>query len=220
MDPYQEILTRKLNPRDHAKVILEYTKSEIRKDRDKNTRSYHKLENLDSLGGSAGTVLPDDEFNDIISGFVSKLDFSSKVLVEKILATCSDMLLTACAEQGELMSFVIEEIRNSLSIFTSTIKNLHTITLALTKEKNSFASKALSLAKAVRSVYFHDLELTSLQSTVSYYTILSDICISSNVSIPQVLQTVSSLTKISSLISSDFSQCGWVAFLQSIHLQR
>jgi hypothetical protein len=190
MDQYQEILTRKLNPRDQAKVLLEYTKAEIRKDRDQHQRLYHKLDNLDSSIG--GTVLLDDEFNDAIAGFIAKLDFSSKILIEKILVTCTQMLLTACAEQGELMAFVVEEMKTSLSVFTSMIMNLRTITLALINEKNAFASKALSLAKAVRSVYFHDLELTSLQSTVSYYTLLSDLCIGHNVSIPQVLQKVRS----------------------------
>jgi hypothetical protein len=191
MDEYEEILSRKLNPRDQAKVILDYTKTEIRRDRDRNTRTYQKLDHLDvHLGSGSGTALPDDEFNDVISGLAAKLDFSMKILLDRIMSTCNEMLLTACSEQGELMSFVIQELKNSLMIFSSTIKSLHTIILAILNEKNIFAGKALSLAKAVRSVYFHDLELTTLQPTVSYYTLLSDICLRNFVSIPLVLEKV------------------------------
>jgi hypothetical protein len=191
MEEYEEILSRKLNPRDQAKVILDYTKTEIRRDCEKNSRTYNKLDHLDDyLGNGNGTALPDDEFNDVVSGLISKLDFSTKILLDRIMMTCNEMLLTACTEQGELMSFAIQEIKNSLMIFSSTIKNLHSIMLSILNEKNIFAGKALSLAKAVRSVYFHDLELTSLQPTVSYYTLLSDICIRNFVSIPLVLEKV------------------------------
>lgn len=189
---FAEILSRKLNPRDQAKVILEYAKSELLRDRDHNCRLYHKIESIGSnIGIGDGTILPDDEFSDLVSALYSKLEFTSNVLLGRILATCNEMLLTACSEQGELMSFALQEIKNALDVISSTIKSIHSVVLAILNEKNIFASKALCLAKAVRSVYFHDLELTSLHPTVSYYTILSDICLRNFVSIPRVLEMVS-----------------------------
>lgn len=189
MEEYEEILTRKLNPRDQAKVLLDYTKSKVTIDQDSNSRVYSMMNYFISQSEN-GTILPDDDIESLISGMTNKLDFLSKIMVEKVLKTCNNMLSTACSEQGDLLSFVVQEFQKSLIMFTSITKKLNSMMVLLKNEKNVFASKALSMAKAVRSVYYHDVELTCLQPSASFYTLLSDICLSHRVSIPVALEKV------------------------------
>lgn len=189
MEEYEEILSRKLNPRDQAKVLLEYTKGKVNLDQDNHTRVYSMMSYFISQSDN-GTLLPDDDIESLISGMMNKLEFTSKILVEKVLKTCSNMLSTACSEQGDLLAFVVQEFQKSLNLFTNITKKLNSVMILLKNEKNVYASKALSMAKAVRSVYFHDLELTCLQPSVSFYTLLSDICLTNKVSIPEALQKV------------------------------
>lgn len=192
MDEYQEILSRKISARDQAKALLDYTKGVVVKDIQSHSRDYHFLEVVgrsDSAWGQ-GTVLPDDELNALISGLISKLNLSSSVLIDKILSFCTQILMTACSEQGELMSYTLQEVKNTLITLTSSLKVLKSLVIALVNEKNIFANKALTIAKAVRSVYFHDLELSCLHPSVSYYTLLSDIAMKNDLPIPLVLQEV------------------------------
>lgn len=188
-EEFEDILTRKLNPRDQSKVLLECIKGMVNFDQENNHKIY-SIMNYFILQSDNKNILQDEDIEKLISGMINKLEFISKILIEKVLKTCCNMLSTACSEQGDLLSFVVGEFQKSLSQFTNIVKKLNSMIILLKNEKNVYASKALSMAKAVRSVYFHDLELTCLQPSVSFYTLLSDICLSNKVSIPFALQQV------------------------------
>ena len=158
-------------------------------DQDNNSRLYSLMTEFSSQPEN-GTLLPEEDMECIISGMINKFEFISKILVEKGLNTCNNMLSTACSEQGDLLSFIVHEFQKSLATFTKITKKLYSMMILLKNEKNMYASKALSMAKAVSSVYFHDLELTCLQPSLSFYTLLSDICLSHKISIPIALEKV------------------------------
>jgi hypothetical protein len=181
--------TNKLNPRDTAKVILDHATDEIEKDTTKNTEYYNLLQ---AVLVSSTPIIVDTDFDHLTNGMLAHLEFTNNFLVEQILRrACSEWLRTACSDQAEVMNFILSKINSTLNIISQIVNRLHTTTKILVKEKNTFASKALSLAKAVRSVCSHDIDTTLIQSDIDCYTLISDLSIASHVSPIRVIQQVS-----------------------------
>lgn len=89
------------------------------------------------------------------------------------------------------MEAMLTEIKQNTACLVAGLKKIHYGLMMLVGEKNTYASKALALAKAVRSVCFHDIETTLLSTSLDYCTLISDVALKFGVSTKRAVNKVS-----------------------------
>ena len=207
-EDFSEItLKNKVTPRDRAKVVYDHAKMAMYKDKHINERQYNTL----SGDGLHLPIVIDAEIDDLMKGTLlyifpcysclfagakAKLEFINCYMIEQVLRQCNKELYTSCFEQGELMEKMLAEIQSTLVSLIAALKKMHLGLMVLVGEKNTYASKAMALAKAVRSVCFHDIETTIISTSLEYSTLIGDIAHKYGVSTKRAVAKVPSPLRV------------------------
>lgn len=115
-----------------------------------------------------------------------------------MLKECNKELYTSCLEQGVLMEKMLTHIKENTKALVSGLKKIHYGMMLLVGEKNTYASKALALAKAVRSVCFHDIETTLISTSLEFVTLIGDVSMKVGVSTKRAVGKVVALWSLHS----------------------
>mmetsp|Transcript_2927 Transcript_2927/g.4435 ORF Transcript_2927/g.4435 Transcript_2927/m.4435 type:complete len:523 (-) Transcript_2927:926-2494(-) len=177
IESYDDPLSRKqkLSGRDAARVLFEYAEKRRASDQSLHETHYAALSALPSSSNWSALLHTPTEVDNIVTALTAKLEFMCNTIVLKILSECQHFLSVACVEQGDLMGKMINQIQRTVELVQNGLKALHVTVKTVMTEKNNFASKALSLAKSIRSVCYHEIESAMINPSLEFCTLISDI---------------------------------------------
>ena len=84
----------------------------------------------------------------------------------------------------------MKEIFEIINFIRKGLNNLQDVAVELNREKDLYASKALSLAKGFASSVDHTMEIVTIQPTFSYVDVISDICFKFGANIDGVVAAI------------------------------
>jgi hypothetical protein len=177
-----------LSAREHGVLLLTNLEKKIIDDKAKNARLYNLIETSSAIEPSDDPRWMTDLY-DTMDAANQKLKFVSKVLIQ-YLGESKKYMNTACHEQSLVLEKIIDELGISTSILSKTINNAKTGITYLQDERETFASKALSLAKSFRHICEEANQTITINSHLDYLSLINDIALSSQLNSKQVVDQV------------------------------